>query len=153
MPSMRDLLERLRPSGAPGTAAPSAVPADRQAERSAELDPVLARLDDVQAEAEGIRTAARSEASRRRDAAREQARAIVEEARRTAEAERRDAASIAEATGAADSRERRLEADLEADRITRVAAVRSAALLDRVMDAARREIAEIAGTGAGVPHA
>ncbi|MYR20416.1 hypothetical protein GTW63_19095, partial [Streptomyces sp. SID6137] len=69
--SLRDFLERFRPTGTPGASA-AGVPADRTAERAAELEPALARLTDAQREAERIRAAARQSAEAlRRDAARE----------------------------------------------------------------------------------
>ena len=89
----RDLLDRVRLSGAPGAAA-SGVPADRAAQAAAELGPLLARLDAVQREAQRIRVEAEAEAERiRRRAAQDAtrhvaaARALAEEWRRRAAAE------------------------------------------------------------------
>ncbi|CAL2057002.1 protein of unknown function [Streptomyces murinus] len=85
--SLRDFLERFRPTGTPGASA-AGVPADRTAERAAELEPALARLTDAQQEAERIRAAARRTAEAlRRDAARE-AEQIVAAARERAPAVR-----------------------------------------------------------------
>ena len=70
MPRPRDLLQRFRLAGTPGAPAAPGVPADRVAEVSAELEPVLARLAAAEQEAERLRTGARDEAARRiRDAA------------------------------------------------------------------------------------
>ncbi|MGH8867626.1 MAG: hypothetical protein ACRDYU_06490, partial [Actinomycetes bacterium] len=77
MPRSGDFLERFRPAGAPGAAAAAGVPADRVAELSAELEPVLARLAGTQREAERIRAAARRDAEQRRDHATASARALV----------------------------------------------------------------------------
>ncbi|KAE8765526.1 hypothetical protein, partial [Georgenia thermotolerans] len=66
MPRARDILQRFRPAGTPGAAAPAGVPADRVTEMAAELEPVLARLAEAQAEADQVRAAARQEAERRR---------------------------------------------------------------------------------------
>ncbi|MFF9391346.1 hypothetical protein [Streptomyces griseoluteus] len=86
--SLRDFLERFRPAGTPGASA-TGVPADRTAERAAELEPALARLADVQREAAQIRATAEQEAEAlRRNAAREAAR-IVEAARERAPEVRR----------------------------------------------------------------
>ena len=46
MARARDFLEWFRPSGTPGAAARPGVPADRLAERSAELESLLALLAD-----------------------------------------------------------------------------------------------------------
>ncbi|MFD1659217.1 hypothetical protein ACFSL4_13640, partial [Streptomyces caeni] len=75
--SLRDLLARFRPTGTPGAAA-TGVPADRTAERAAELEPSLARLTEVQREAARIRAAAEREAGTiRRDAARQAAEIVA----------------------------------------------------------------------------
>lgn len=140
VPSVRDFLERLRPSGTPGTAALSAVPADRVAELSAELEAVLARVADVQTEAAGIRRDAAAEAERRRDAALAQARGIVDEARRTAEAERRQAAASAQSQAAADLRHSVEDARRQAAAVAELARSREPELVSRVVALARIEI-------------
>ncbi len=78
MPQWRDFLERFRPAGAPG--AGTGVPVDRDADAVAELMPVLALLDDVQAEAERIRADAATSGLRLRHDGAERARKIDEEA-------------------------------------------------------------------------
>ena len=93
MLSARDLLERFRPVGAPGAAAPSGVPADRVAELSRELQPVFDELVEVQQRCADIRAVAAAEAKARRDRGAEEARAIVVAARGDAEAQRADAAA------------------------------------------------------------
>lgn len=140
VPSVRDFLERLRPSGTPGTAALSAVPADRVAELSAELEAVLARVVDVQTEATRIRRDAAAEAERRRDAAVAQARGIVDEARRTAEAERRQAAASAQSQAAADRRHSVEDARRQAAAVAELARSREPELVSRVLALARVEI-------------
>ncbi|WP_249400038.1 hypothetical protein [Streptomyces argyrophylli] len=88
---MRDFLERFRPAGTPGASA-TGVPADRTAERAAELEPSLARLASVQQEAAQIRAAAEQEAEAlRQNAAREAAR-MVDAAREHAHELRRQTA-------------------------------------------------------------
>jgi len=145
MPSVRDFLERLRPSGTPGAAALSGVPADRVAERSAELEPVLARLADAQAEASQIRRAADDEAQRRRVDAATRASALVAEARRMAEAERRDAAARAHARAATETHDRLEDAASESASIADVARAREPALVDRVVQQARAHVSELLG--------
>ncbi|WP_317440835.1 hypothetical protein [Streptomyces collinus] len=89
--SLRDFLERFRPAGTPGASA-TGVPADRTAERAAELDPVFARLTDVQRQAARIRAGAEERAEvLRRDAARE-AEHLLADARERAPEVRRQAA-------------------------------------------------------------
>ena len=93
MLSARDLLDRFRPVGAPGAAAPAGVPADRVAELSRELQPVFDELVEVQRQCAELRTAAAAEATARRGAGAARARAIVAAARLDAEAQRADAAA------------------------------------------------------------
>ncbi|MGW1622498.1 hypothetical protein [Streptomyces sp. NPDC002172] len=89
--SLRDFLERFRPTGTPG-AAVTGVPPDRGAERAAELAPALARLTAAQQEAARIRAAGEEAAETiRREAGREAA-GIVAAAREQAPGVRRQAA-------------------------------------------------------------
>ena len=145
MPTVRDFLERLRPSGTPGTAARSGVPADRVAELSAELAPVLAVLDEAQERAERIRAAGTREAQQRRDAAAARARALVEHARLDADAERRAAAAAAQAQAVTDARRRMDEAVRQAEIITAAADRRRADFVDMVVSQARTEIDRLVG--------
>ncbi len=147
MPTVRDFLERLRPSGTPGAASLSGVPADRVAERSAELEPVFARLADTQAEAHRIRQAARLAADVQREAAAERARALVAAAHRSAEAERRDAAAQTRARAEAESRDRLATAEREAASLTARARARIPEYVARALQEARAE----AGRSVGGP--
>jgi hypothetical protein len=131
------ILERLRPAGAPGTAAASGVPADRVAELAAELDPVLAQLDPVQARCERIRSTGAAEADRRRRAGVDRARQVLAEARRAAEAERAAAAAAVERDVAAEATAARLAAEREAAAVRELAATRLGPLADRVVAAVR----------------
>jgi hypothetical protein len=75
MPRVRDLLYRFRPEGAPGAAAAAGVPADRAAELTAELEPLIAAAeahtaseraaatDEAQLHAESRRSRRRSDRS------------------------------------------------------------------------------------------
>lgn len=81
MPRWREFLDRFRPVAAPGAAAPRGVPADRTAELTAELSPVLARLDKVQDDIERMREATARQAETIRETGRREAAAIVERAR------------------------------------------------------------------------
>src|SRR5690349_2306976 len=140
MPRSRDRLQRLRLAGTPGAAAAPGVPADRVAELSAELDPLLARLDEACAEADRVRTAAAEEAQRRRHRAEEQARAEVAAARSAADAERADAAARVR-RHAEEERERLLaEAEREASRISHRAAGRMPEYVERVLAETRATV-------------
>ncbi|ADD43120.1 hypothetical protein [Stackebrandtia nassauensis] len=98
--ALRDFLERFRPAGAPGAAAVRGVPADRVAERAAELEPLLAVLSATEQEAERIRADARAEAARLRAEATRRAEELLHRARTEAAALR--AESIAQARATAD---------------------------------------------------
>ena len=140
MPRSRDFLQRLRLAGTPGAAAAPGVPADRVAELSAELDPVLARLDDTCAEADRVRAEAAEEAQRRRHRADEQARADVAAAHSEADAERADAAARVR-RHADEERERMLaEAEREAARIGHRADGRMPEYVDRVLAEVRATV-------------
>jgi cell division septum initiation protein DivIVA len=89
--SLRDFLERFRPAGTPGASA-TGVPADRMAERAAELAPALARLTDVQQQAAGIRAAAEETAEALRQNAVREAEQVLSDAREQAPEVRRQAA-------------------------------------------------------------
>lgn len=84
MPPLRDFLTRFRPAGSPG-AARAGVPADRSGELNAEVGPVLARLDDTEAERERLIAQARRDAEQ-----------IVADARSAADLIIADAAQIAD---------------------------------------------------------
>ncbi len=146
MPSVRDFLERLRPSGTPGAATVSAVPADRVGERSAELEPVLARLQAVQAQASAIRDRAEVVAQQRKDAAAEEARAIVAAAHREAEAERQSATATTRARAESESRDLLVDAAREASAVAQTASNRQSSFADRVLSRARADIADIIGS-------
>ena len=57
MPSVREFLERLRPSGTPGAPSAAGVPVDRVAEVAAELQDVFDALDTVQVDGAEARSA------------------------------------------------------------------------------------------------
>ncbi|EST36641.1 hypothetical protein [Streptomyces roseochromogenus] len=135
--SLRDFLERFRPAGTPG-ASVTGVPADRTAERAAELESALAQLTDVQREAARIRAAADEAAEAvRQDAAQEAAR-IVAAAQERAPGVRRQAAEpfLREARREADAL--RAAGDRSAAAVRERAGRRMPDLVDRtVADALR----------------
>jgi hypothetical protein len=139
MPSTRDLLQRFRPAGAPGAATASGVPADRVAERDAELAPVFARLADPVAQAARIRQDALVEAERRRLIARDAAAARVAAARQDAEAIRAHLLA---------------EAQLQATEAARVGSESSREAAQRIIERARATLdADVGEVMAGVRRA
>ncbi|MEU2052441.1 hypothetical protein [Streptomyces bungoensis] len=150
--SLRDFLERFRPAGTPG-ASTAGVPADRAAERAAELEPALARLTRAQREADRIRAEA-DEAARavREDAAREAARLVAAAREQAPEVRRRTAEPLlARARHEADAV--RAAGDSAAAAVRARAAERMPELVERaVADALRlpggsEGQVELAGTG------
>lgn len=140
MPRSRDLLARFRPAGTPGAAAATGVPADRVAERSAELEPVLAQLADTETEVARLLTEASAEAERRRAEGDARARAVVAAARQQAEAERADAAGRVRRQGEGESAEIAEAARREADDIGRRADARTPGLVARVVATVRADL-------------
>lgn len=137
MPTARDLLQRFRPLGAPGAAAPSGVPADRRAERDRELQPVFDALVDVQEEVGRIRAAATAQAHVRGEQAEQQAAALLRTARRDAATARAEAAAAAAARVEEESRRVLAEAEADAAVVVRRAEERYAGLVDRVVHGVR----------------
>lgn len=143
MPSARDFLERLRPSGTPGAPSASGVPADRATERSAELESVFSRLADVQAEAERIRSQGREEAQRRRDSAAERGRAIMSDARRSIEAERAAAAAAGQSQAQELAHAIVTDAQAEATALAGRACDRQPAFVGLVVQRARAQLSDL----------
>ncbi len=117
MPASRGFLDRFRASGTPGAAAGAGVPADRVAERDAELAAVFDRLAPVEKQVEKIRRDARARAEDRRTAAAAQAQRILAAARQGADADRRDAAARVAALADAETHQALEEADRAASAI------------------------------------
>lgn len=139
----RDLLERWRPSATPGAPSLAGVPADRVAERGAELEPLWARLAGVQAEVDQICAEARAEADRRRDAAAEQARSLIAQAQRSCAAERASAAATARAMGAESAQRIGDQALEEARAVAARSHDREPAVVAEIVALARQEIAAL----------
>jgi hypothetical protein len=137
MPRSRDILQRFRSAGTPGAATPTGVPADRVAELSAELEPVLARLAAAQEEAARIRAEAQQEAERRRQSAAEDASALVAAAHRQAAAERADAALRLARRAEQETAATLAAAERDAMTVGRRAAERMPAYVERVVSAVK----------------
>ncbi|MGW7543185.1 hypothetical protein ACWGKQ_19050 [Streptomyces sp. NPDC054770] len=146
--SLRDFLERFRPTGTPG-AAVTGVPPDREAERAAELAPALARLTAVQQEAARIRAAGEEAAGTiRREAGREAA-GIVAAAREQAPEARRRAAEPVVRDALRESAAVRAAGDRAADAVReRGRAGLPPLVSEAVEDAVAQVLRPAAGTGA-----
>lgn len=137
MPRARDILQRFRPAGTPGAASSAGVPADRVAEVSAELEPVLALLASTQEEASRVRADAEREAEQRRQQATARASALIASAHRQTAAERADAALRVSKSVEEENTAALAEAKLAATAARRHAAEQMASYLDRVETATR----------------
>jgi hypothetical protein len=142
MAPARDLLARFRPAGAPGAAAGRGVPADRNRELAAELGPVLSLLAPTVEEARRIRADAARECARRREAAHDQAKALEAGAHGLAEADRAQAALGVSRRADAEAAQIRAAGKERAEELSRVAADRMPATVDRVLVAVRAALVE-----------
>lgn len=143
MARARDFLERFRPSGTPGAAARPGVPADRQAERSAELEPLLALLAEAEAEVAQIRAAAQLGADLRRREGRDRAQAVLAAGRGQVVADRAEIVAQAQWQGAAEAAAVRAAAEAEAEEIRTRVEQRMPALVERVVSAVGTDLAAI----------
>jgi vacuolar-type H+-ATPase subunit H len=143
VPQLRDFLSRFRPAGAPG-AARAAVPADRERQLAAELEPVLTLLDGPHRECAQIISAARHDAGQIVAAARAEAAALAASARRDADAARREAADRELAAARAGATEISTRAEGEAARVRDLARERMPALVRRSV-ALVRDLPDSAG--------
>jgi hypothetical protein len=140
--AVRDLLERFRPAGAPGAAAPAGIPADRNRQLQDELGQVLALLSDTEAECDAIRRAASERADRvRRDAA-TRAAATSAAAREQADAARAEAAARQRRRNEARAAEELRDAQHRARDVMARVSQRRPALVARVVDGLRSDLLE-----------
>jgi len=151
MPAARGFLERFRTSGTPGAAAGAGVPADRVAEREAELAAVFERLAATEAEAARIREEGQSTAQATRADAAARARALLVGADRDAEAERREAAARVTALADAETAQALETARQEAGRVRAYAEQVRPAVLAQVLAAVRTELGLPTDGTAGQP--
>jgi hypothetical protein len=140
--ALSDLLQRLRPAGAPGAAAPVAVPAEEEDAAAAELAPVFQALEPVVAECEAIRSSAEQAVSDELARARRDAEAMVANALSRAPAERAAAAAGIHRSGDAAADALRAEADTMAARLRVEGGRRLAELTDLVMANLRAGLAD-----------
>ncbi|MEU2772272.1 hypothetical protein ABZ646_04930 [Streptomyces sp. NPDC007162] len=142
--SLRDFLERFRPTGTPG-AAVTGVPPDRAAERAAELAPALDRLTAVQQEAARIRAAGQEAAETIRRDAGQEAEGIVAAAREQAPQVRSQAAEPVVRDALRETEAVRLAGDQAADVVRERARAGLPSLVD---DAVAQALRPAAGRGA-----
>ncbi|KQX64530.1 hypothetical protein [Angustibacter sp. Root456] len=93
MTTARDLLERFRPAGAPGSPAAAGVPADRERSLREELEPVLDLLSPTESECDNARQQAQAVADRLRADAAARVAATLTSAHQRAEVARTEAAA------------------------------------------------------------
>lgn len=135
MPRMRDLLQRFRPTSAPGAASAGGVPADRQADLAAELRPLMEALEATQATCRAIIDDARAAADLTRAHARDEVGRIRASAPERAAAESADAAARLARISLAESEEEEGAARHAADRVTERAGALVPAYVQAVLDA------------------
>jgi hypothetical protein len=143
MARSRNFLERFRPSGTPGAAARPGVPADRQAEQSAELEPLLARLAETEAEVVQIGTTAQQSADVRRLEGQDRARATLAAGRRRIVADRAEMVAQVRRQGAAETAAVLAAAQAEADAVRSRVGQRLPALVERVVSVVGAEVAAV----------
>jgi hypothetical protein len=131
----RDLLDRFRPVGGPGAATVVGVPADRRAEITHELEPVLALLDDVATECSQLRAQADRDASRIREAGLERVAQIQASGREQARAARAEEAARAQQRVEAEHERALAEGAREAAAVLERARTRQQALVDSAVAA------------------
>lgn len=144
MTTLRQLLQRFRPAGAPGAAGQAAVPADRAARAEEELRPVFAVLADADAEATAIRAAAQAAAAQRRRWAGLAARRIVTAAHTRAQQTRAEAFAAARADAARTAQTAMADAQRTADAVRARARARLDAAVPSIVSAV---LDELYGTG------
>jgi hypothetical protein len=145
MTQTRDFLDRFRPAGAPGAAARAGVPADRVRELAAEIEPVLALLDDVHAEYEQILGEAHRTAARIAAEAHTEVMRIERDGQRRARAARDEAAAAVLAQARAEARQAAAVADRQALGVRRLAKRRMPELVAAAVRLVRAGQDDIAG--------
>jgi len=138
MPPLRDFLTRFRPAGSPGAAARAGVPVDRSGELEAEVAPVLARLDDTEAECDRLIAQARREAEQIVAAARSAADAIAADAAQRADTVREQVAQQVLAAARRQSARATQAATQQAAQIRDLARQRTPALVGQIVGTIRQ---------------
>ncbi len=140
MAGSRGFLDRFRASGTPGAAAGAGVPADRVAERDAELAEVFSRLQRTEAEATRIRADGAQRARQVHASGTERARRTVAAARHDAESERRAAAARIAAATEHETQQTLDAAERDAATVRAHAAAHAPILVEKVLDEVARRL-------------
>ncbi|HEX6198152.1 MAG TPA: hypothetical protein VFZ37_19735 [Jiangellaceae bacterium] len=138
--ALQDLLNRLRPVGAPGPAGPVAVPAEEEDRAAAELAPVFAALAETAAEADAVRRSATDRAAATTAEAEREAASLVANATSRASAERAAAAARVHASGEEEAAALLAEAKQQAARLKEDSGPRLDELTDLVIANLREHI-------------
>ncbi|MGZ4743872.1 MAG: hypothetical protein ACXVYS_11775 [Oryzihumus sp.] len=140
MARTRDLLERFRPAGAPGAAAPAGVPSVHAASLREELLPVLALLEPTESEVDAVHTDASTRAERISADARTRAAELAAQARARADEARAEAAARQQRQGDEALAVELGHARQDAARLQSAARERVPALVSRVLSLVREEL-------------
>jgi hypothetical protein len=135
-----DLLQRLRPVGAPGAAGPVAVPIHAEDVLAAELEPLFDALEPVAAQCESIRAAAARSADEEIAAAQRDAERLIADATSRAPAERAAAAARIRQAADAEADAMTADADRAAARLTASGRQRLGELTDLIITHLRATI-------------
>ena len=133
MASLGEILRRFRIHGVPGAPVAAGVPVDRGAQFEAELTPVFSALEEAQHDAEDLVGAATREAARLRADAAERGHRLVAAARGDAASARSEGAQSVLTQAERECIALLAAAATEVDRISRVAAERTPAVVDHVV--------------------
>lgn len=144
--ALSDLLQRLRPTGAPGPAGPVAVPAEDEDAAAAELAPVFEALAPVLDECEEIRSTAGREAEDEIARSHRDADRLVAEASERSSAERAAAATKVRRSGDAAADALLADAEAAAERLRREGGRRLAELTEQVVANVRAAADQAPGT-------
>jgi hypothetical protein len=140
MASVKDILERFRPAGAPGALAAVGVPSDRSAAIAAELAPLFDALASAAATSIELRRVGAAFASAALAQATRDADALVAAAARTASEDRDNACRAAERAAEPEFAAIERSATREAMDVRTRADESRAALVERALDLASRQI-------------
>ena len=135
-----DLLQRLRPVGAPGAAGPVAVPVHADDVLATELAPLFDALGPVLTQCDAIRSTAATAAAAETAAAEQDARRVIADAVSRAPAERAAAAARIRQTSDAAADALIADADTAADRMVAEGRERLTVLADLVIARLRATI-------------
>jgi len=128
-----NILQRFRFHGVPGVPAPAGVPVDRAREIEAELAPVFSLVESAQHRASLLVEEATADAVHRRGESAERSHRMLAQARLDADIARAESAAARLTQAEMQSRALIAEARSEAQRIDRVAAERTAGLVEEVV--------------------